>query len=292
MIRKIVTFGLCLLVLCGSAGCKKHTIIPDEELALIFHDAFLANSYLKNSNPKRDSLLVYEPIFARYGYTTEDVQYTIGNFSKRKSARLGDVVELAITMLEREGERLDKAVADLDTVNNVARRFSERIIHHDSLIRVTRLKDTTLLLFEFDSIRPGDYRITTRYRIDSLDENSGLRFYFQMEKYDSTTTGVQSIALRREEMEEITRLMKADTSIRRLKLSFWHPSRSSERKRPHITLHDLKIYYKMPAEEALDTLYQHHLNIRIFANDFLRQIEADSLTLPADSAGMAEKSTR
>ena len=77
-----------------TAACARHTIIPDDELAQIFHDAFLTNAYIGSQNVRIDSLNIYEPIFARYGYTTEDVQYTIGNFSKRKSARLGDVVEL------------------------------------------------------------------------------------------------------------------------------------------------------------------------------------------------------
>ena len=91
----------------STGACKRHTIIPDDELALIFHDAFLVNAYVKRE-AKLDSLKVYEPIFARYGYTMADVQYTIGNFSKRKSARLGDVVEQAIVLLEREGKYYDQ----------------------------------------------------------------------------------------------------------------------------------------------------------------------------------------
>ena len=94
--------SFCMLAALCAAACAHHKIIPDEKLALIFHDAFLANAYVGNRNLVKDSLNLYEPIFARYGYTTEDVHYTIGNFSKRKSARLGDVVERAIAMLESE----------------------------------------------------------------------------------------------------------------------------------------------------------------------------------------------
>ena len=86
------------------SACARHKIIPDDTLAQIFHDAFLTNAYIGSEGVKTDSLRIYEPIFARYGYTTDDVHYTIGNFSKRKSARLGDVVERAIEMLEREGK--------------------------------------------------------------------------------------------------------------------------------------------------------------------------------------------
>ena len=102
-------------------ACSGYKIIPDEQLALIFHDAFLSNAYMQHRGMRPDSLNLYEPIFAKYGYTTADVQYTIGNFSKRKSARLSDVVEQAIKLLETEAEHLDREVSILDTIDNVAR---------------------------------------------------------------------------------------------------------------------------------------------------------------------------
>lgn len=120
------------------AACARHKIIPDDKLAQIFHDAFLTNAYIGSEGVKTDSLRIYEPIFARYGYTTDDVHYTIGNFSKRKSARLGDVVERAIEMLEREGKIYNQEVAVLDTIDNVARRTFTRTVLADSLIRVGR----------------------------------------------------------------------------------------------------------------------------------------------------------
>ena len=86
---------------------------------------------------KTDSLRIYEPIFARYGYTTDDVHYTIGNFSKRKSARLGDVVERAIEMLEREGKIYNQEVAVLDTIDNASLtplKSTRRI--HESVRRI------------------------------------------------------------------------------------------------------------------------------------------------------------
>lgn len=113
-------------------ACSGYKIIPDEQLALIFHDAFLSNAYMQHRGMRPDSLNLYEPIFAKYGYTTADVQYTIGNFSKRKSARLSDVVEQAIKLLETEAEHLDREVSILDTIDNVARRTFRRTLYADS----------------------------------------------------------------------------------------------------------------------------------------------------------------
>lgn len=78
MKRPLRTALLALLGLLAAA-CARHTIIPDETLAMIFRDAFLSNAYISEERIPTDSLRIYEPIFARYGYTTDDVHYTIGN---------------------------------------------------------------------------------------------------------------------------------------------------------------------------------------------------------------------
>lgn len=288
-----IIFAIFMLL---SGACTRHTIISDDELVQIFHDAFLANAYIEDRSfgehrMRFDSLNIYEPIFARYGYTTDDVQYTIGNFSKRKSARLGDVVEQAITLLENEGLRLNKAVAALDTVNNVAVRNSRRTIYSDSLVRVTRLKDTADLRITLDSIRPGTYTISSRYEIDSLDENRSLRIQLWMEREDSTRMGLFTVQMRRGTEADIDRTLTADSTIRRLVINFWNPLRGQQ-KRPSITLRDLKVDFRLPVEEARDSLYEQQLNIRIFAHDFLRSIEADSLALPADTTGLVAPSAR
>lgn len=279
--KRTLLFPLLLLTLL-LGGCKHHTIIPDDELAMIFHDAFLANSLLQSTDARKDSLLVYEPIFERYGYNSEDVRYTIGNFSKRKSARLGDVVELAIARLESEGIELNRIVAGLDTVNNVARRASERVLRRDSLIRVTALKDTSDLKIVLDSVRPGEYRIRARYRVDSLDQNRSLRMQFWMEREgDDRQTGLFTQQYRREKEESVDRTMSADSTISRIVFDFWKPQRGT-RKRPHITLRDLTISYMLPTAEAVDSLYAKQLDIRIFADDFLRIAAPDSVALPLD----------
>lgn len=137
--KRIFRISLYAFLLLAGAACTRHKIIPDEKLAQIFHDAFLTNAYIGDERVNIDSLNIYEPIFARYGYTTRDVYYTIGNFSKRKSARLGDVVEMAIEKLEAEGKFYDREVAVLDTIDNVGRRTFTRTVYADSLIRVGAL---------------------------------------------------------------------------------------------------------------------------------------------------------
>ena len=227
--KRIFRISLYAFLLLAGAACTRHKIIPDEKLAQIFHDAFLTNAYIGDERVNIDSLNIYEPIFARYGYTTRDVYYTIGNFSKRKSARLGDVVEMAIEKLEAEGKFYDREVAVLDTIDNVARRTFTRTVYADSLIRVGALRDTARLRIAVD-VQPGEYELRLKYLVDSLDRNEkGLRGVVWLENRDGGRSSVYSTTLRRNRTENFT-------------------------------------------------LYQQQLDLRIFADEFLRAaIPADSL---------------
>lgn len=275
MIQRLRFAGTCLLLLLAGA-CSRHEIIPDRRLAEIFHDAFLANAYVGTQSVRLDSLNIYEPIFARYGYTTADVQYTIGNFSKRKSARLGDVVELAIEMLEAEGRYYNREVAVLDTIDNVARRSFTRTVYADSLIRVGSLRDTARLRFSVD-VRPGEYNLSLKYLVDSLDRNEkGLRGVVWLERRDSTRTNVYTTTLRRDRQENFTRRFTVDTTHRRLWVDFIEFRGKPQR--PSLTVSDLKIDYTPETSAAVDSLYMQQLDIRIFADEFFRAaIPADSL---------------
>lgn len=243
---------------------------------MIFHDAFLTNAYVGSFAGRVDSLNLYAPVFARYGYTTEDVQYTIGNFSKRKSARLGDVVERAIARLEAEGKVYDREVMILDTIDNVARRTARRTVRRDSLIRVGALRDTSLLRFCFD-VEPGDYAVRFDYLVDSLDRNrEGLRLTCWLERRDSSRTNHYNMLLRRGREERFSRSFTVDSTHRRLHVSVLNfvgrPAR------PSVTVSNLQVEHTPPLRRAVEELYDRQLDIRIFADDFLRAaLEKDSL---------------
>ena len=257
------------------AACSRHTVIPDEELAMIFRDAYLANAYISDQRVSTDSLRIYEPIFARYGYTTEDVHYTIGNFSKRKSARLSDVVERAIDLLEAEGKIYNRQVEILDTIDNVARRTCTRTVLADSMLHIRSLRDTSLLRRTID-VQPGEYRVTMRYSVDSLDRNRrGLKAMTWLERANGTRSSSYTSTLRRDRDETFTRLLTADSTHQRLHLDLLDFYDRPER--PSMFVEELRVEYTPPTEKAVEELYDRQLDIRIFADDFFRT------TQPADS---------
>lgn len=271
---------LIVAIMALATACKRTTIIPDDELAMIFRDAFLVNAYIDHEQIAEDSLNLYAPIFDHYGYTTEDVQLTIGNFSRRKSARLGDVVERAIALLEEEGLRYDQQVTVLDTIREVALRHATSIILEDTLIRVRSLRDTARLHFAIP-VEVGEYTVSFRARVDSLDKNDRLQRRTWLQRKDGTKQAMQILSLPRTREESSTRTYRVDSLIDTLHLQLlYFPEKP---KRPSVTVRDLKITYKPSERQAIEQLYKQQLGIRIFADEFLGIQEQNEQPIETDS---------
>ncbi|MDE6861845.1 MAG: DUF4296 domain-containing protein, partial [Alistipes sp.] len=138
-LHMILTAGVLLAAL---SACDRPKDIPGSKLVNIFHDAFIANAYLREKNISADSLEIYEPIFRRYGYTTADVRYTLSRIAERKSSRLSDLMTSVGDWLSEEAAAEAYKVMILDTIDNVAQRTFTRTIYADTLIRATRMADT------------------------------------------------------------------------------------------------------------------------------------------------------
>ncbi|MFI3285390.1 MAG: DUF4296 domain-containing protein [Rikenellaceae bacterium] len=279
---KTILYSLVLSLVLIASSCTKRATIPDEELALIFRDAFLANAYVLNNNVQFDTLQIYQPIFDKYGYSAEDIAYTVGSFSRRKSARLSDVVERSIKMLEQGDSYYQKESTILDSIDIIARRRAVRTIYERDVIEYHKLKDSTNIIIEFDSIAPGTYDISFEYLVDTLDNNrSSYRMMSWFEEYDSDTKlGTSTTFLRKHSIESFDRRVEVDTMTHLFKLKL---AESYEVKRtPHVTFRDLKITYTPPTAEAVETFYNDKLNSRLFADEFFgtKLQQADSLVVP------------
>ena len=274
---------ICAACLLGLGGCKSRVVIPDDTLAEIFHDAFVANAYVGEQRINLDSLALYESIFERYGYTAEDVAYTVGNFSRRKSARLGSVVEEAISRLERESKIYEKGVVILDTIRNVAVRTFTREIFEDTLIRAKRRADSTKLRVAVPVSRKGEYVVSYEYTCEDNLEKRPRRteMYF---KYDNgRRSGHTSLTLR--EKDKVRRVLTLrDDELERCSLVINLANYMDGKRRPkkqNLEVRDLCVLYKPHEDVAIDSLRERYLPIKIFANGFL--IKKDSIALSADT---------
>ncbi len=269
-----------VIVALSIVGCNRRATLTDNELAMIFHDAFLANAYATTEGISLDSLKLYESIFEKYGYTTEDVQYSIGNFSMRKSARLSDVVERSIALLERRGRELDLEVAILDTVKNIAnRRAIGRIYDNNSTIRYRSMGDSTKMTIVVEPVETGDYKVSFDYLVDSLDSNSES-YYTKIwveedqpedmtkpRRYNESSYSLQKRNAKRYASKDIK--VKEGASRLVAQLVTTKSAKKVEDPKYSVTVKRVAIDYHPNSEDSQDWIYQKLLRIRIFDDELL-----------------------
>ena len=258
-------------------ACNKPKVIPDKDLGAIFRDAMLVNAYLAiNTGTDLDSLRVYEPIFARYGYTAEDVQYTVHNFSRRKSAHLSDVAEYMILLLDREANALNLQVAKLDTVENVARRRFTQVLYADTDIDVRKEADSSLLRYVVEPVYTGTYNIDASYTLDSLDKATGRRYRIYFERRDSTQRSIANGIVQRRKGASFSHRYEVrpeDSTYVRLVIDMAHFNDSKNKGTTRMQIHNMKITYTPPVEKCVELLFNEQSDMRIFSDTLIRAIE-------------------
>ena len=288
---------ICAVVILAIFGCSRRKEIDDKTLALIFRDAYITNAYLGVNYINLDSILIYEPILDKYGFTPEDFRYTIGNFSRRKSAQLGRVLKEAENQIAGYAAIYEKKVVVLDTVKNVAIRSFKRTIRRDSLIEIKTKADTSKLQLIVDPLQPGSYSIRYKYTyekeevkkkkkskrhiVTTPEDENILRGAMYVETSRGSHRHNYSYNLRKE--ESIRRTITADTAVRRLVITFAKPADARHKLgKPKITITDLEINYTPDAEMAIDSLFKRYIDIKIFDDVFFTN-QKDSLALSADT---------
>ena len=101
----ILTAALLYLSSCR----EKESIIPKDIMSQIYYDIYMTDEAVDvNYRLRRmaDTMRVYEPIFNRYGYTTEDYNRSV-NFYMERPDKFEDVFEETKTMLEKRKAELN-----------------------------------------------------------------------------------------------------------------------------------------------------------------------------------------
>lgn len=270
-------------------GCHRHKIIPEQELGKIFHDAMLVNAYIATKSVNIDSLNIYEPIFEKYGYTTDDVRYTINNFSRRKNARLGDVAEHMIRQFDKETKALKHQVTILDTIDNVANRRYHTQLLRDTAIVIKDAADSAQLQYFIPIKGEGDYEIGVSYTVDEEDKVRGRRFVVHKMRRDSSKVLLYQTQLflnRKTNASTRQTIKEQDSDFVALVVSVADRQRvdKKERNKPtRMTLHEIKASYQPKTENSVRMLFNEQTNLRILSDTMIRSIE-QAATNPAKRA--------
>ena len=137
-----------VLALVAAAACEGPRVIPKDTLTDIYEEMFLADQLVRERgipSAQLDTLLVYEAIFNKYGYNTDDYQNSVRHYLKdpERFAKVFDEV----------ARRLDEEVKSLD-----------KLIEHNIQLAEKRaeahpLLDSLLAPFSKDAVFAGQARV-------------------------------------------------------------------------------------------------------------------------------------
>ena len=100
---------LTAALLCLSSCREKESIIPKDIMSQIYYDIYMTDEAVDvNYGLRRmaDTMRIYEPIFNKYGYTTDDYNRSV-NFYLERPDKFEDVFEDTKTMLEKRKAELN-----------------------------------------------------------------------------------------------------------------------------------------------------------------------------------------
>ena len=288
----VILATLCL----GGAGCSRKTIIPDSDLERIAREMFLVNAYANAERMKTDSLDIYTPILERYGYTQNDFFNTLANFQKRKSARLGDVIEASIASLESLAEGYEQKLRNLRYVDSLAKAQCSQEVLWMEHIAVNRLKDTTKLQLSLPIHDRGEYIVSYHYYIDTLDKNTRLQSTHEVFDKEGARIYYNRNNLTHDDSLRYTTTIKPKTGAVEYRLTLADYTRREEE--PHIVFDSVRIVYLPPSEVALAKMDSTlHFRPMLLFNDSIRvrgyldavppMLPHDTVWLRIDSVDMA-----
>ena len=110
--RYIIPF----LIAASVCSCREKASIPRSTMSKIYYDIYMTDEALKddfNLRKKADSLMVYAPVFRKYGYTVEDYQQSVDIYMQRPDKFL-KIFEDTRKMLEKRMAGLKKKAESED----------------------------------------------------------------------------------------------------------------------------------------------------------------------------------
>ena len=167
--RHIVLACLAVLLLSSCAGRPR--IIPRGTLTDIYADFFLADQWLadhKEERSRADTMLFYDPILSRYGYTFEDYDASVRHYLKDPE-KFAKVFRDAANKLKDKRDEYRRKVEHLEKIkefNASIKGYSQKDFDKDTLIWRTRYKDS-LAAARADSVL-RDSLLRDSLRLDSL----------------------------------------------------------------------------------------------------------------------------
>ena len=181
-----------VLVLVAVAACQGPRVIPKGTLTDIYEEMFITDQQVRERNIPRnqmDTMLVYEAIFNKYGYNTDDYLYSVRHYLKdpERFAKVFDEVNRRLDAKVKELDRLiefqqrldEKRAQTYPLLDSILAPFSKEAVFvglarverdssaYPAWFRLTAVQEDTLMV-PVDSV---EARKDRKARLDSLRNN-------------------------------------------------------------------------------------------------------------------------
>ena len=112
MRRNYLIYAVFLAVLIVMASCSESgpRVIPRSKMLRIYEEMFITDQWIETHHKYRsqtDTMFVYEPIFRKYGYTTEDYFTSVDHYMEEPSSYVKILHEVSLR-LNRKHDELER----------------------------------------------------------------------------------------------------------------------------------------------------------------------------------------
>lgn len=148
-------------------SCSQRGIIEGDKFPSVIADLYLVDKAVTldlDRIQRVDTLLLYEPVFRKYGYTTDDFIRTIDHYISRP-AKLKSFFNKAKDILENRKANAERMIAKEEMRKELLRKISLAVSERDSLKVYDRFTRAVRWIFAPDSL--PSYRL---FLPDSLAE--------------------------------------------------------------------------------------------------------------------------
>lgn len=118
--RKFRILSLVLLAFLLAACSSRPKVIPKKTMILIYEEMLMADQWINDNyseRPRVDTSLFYEPIFRKYGFTTDDYIKSVGHYMRDPEGyvRIIEQVKENLRLRGKHYDELQAAEAGIDS---------------------------------------------------------------------------------------------------------------------------------------------------------------------------------
>lgn len=175
-LQHILILLAAIMILVPSCKREGPSVIPRSKLAKIYAEMFVMDQWIQLKPGLRtiaDTSLVYEPILEKYGYDSDDYQYSVDRYMDDPE-RFSRILRSTAEILDKEIKSLKKQQAELklheEKKKEVARYEITMFQFYDELISADGLRDwSDSLDVAWDTVYNA-YRFRRIHRTDTIYE--------------------------------------------------------------------------------------------------------------------------